>query len=110
MRAKSSVLLSISSYQRRRIAARSFEVFARHAGQAAWAASIARRVSAAPIRGTVPNTAAFAGFVTEIVSPWSASHHVPATYPCCRNSVGFRSEEHTSELQSRENLVCRLLL
>src|SRR5690606_40321843 len=33
-----------------------------------------------------------------------------------RNSVhdkgahGYRSEEHTSELQSRENLVCRLLL
>src|SRR5436309_11569773 len=26
----------------------------------------------------------------------------------CR--VVFRSEEHTSELQSRENLVCRLLL
>src|SRR5690606_40110607 len=25
-------------------------------------------------------------------------------------SVGTRSEEHTSELQSRENLVCRLLL
>src|SRR5690606_39900862 len=25
-------------------------------------------------------------------------------------SNGFRSEEHTSELQSRENLVCRLLL
>src|SRR5690606_40795730 len=27
-----------------------------------------------------------------------------------RLSCGFRSEEHTSELQSRENLVCRLLL
>src|SRR5215475_15670356 len=27
-----------------------------------------------------------------------------------RWSVGPRSEEHTSELQSRENLVCRLLL
>src|SRR5207302_9777681 len=27
----------------------------------------------------------------------------------CRG-VGGRSEEHTSELQSRENLVCRLLL
>src|SRR5690606_39532826 len=26
------------------------------------------------------------------------------------NDVGTRSEEHTSELQSRENLVCRLLL
>src|SRR5690606_40435553 len=25
------------------------------------------------------------------------------------NAYGFRSEEHTSELQSRENLVCRLL-
>src|SRR5690606_42024174 len=25
-------------------------------------------------------------------------------------AAGFRSEEHTSELQSRENLVCRLLL
>src|SRR5690606_40321963 len=25
-------------------------------------------------------------------------------------SIGARSEEHTSELQSRENLVCRLLL
>src|SRR5690606_40253527 len=24
-------------------------------------------------------------------------------------NAGFRSEEHTSELQSRENLVCRLL-
>src|SRR5690606_40372168 len=27
-----------------------------------------------------------------------------------RRFIGFRSEEHTSELQSRENLVCRLLL
>src|SRR5690606_41427631 len=26
-----------------------------------------------------------------------------------RGSAGIRSEEHTSELQSRENLVCRLL-
>src|SRR5690606_39931828 len=26
------------------------------------------------------------------------------------NAVPMRSEEHTSELQSRENLVCRLLL
>src|SRR5690606_40718124 len=25
-------------------------------------------------------------------------------------TIDFRSEEHTSELQSRENLVCRLLL
>src|SRR5690606_40326678 len=32
--------------------------------------------------------------------------------PVIRRTVGIvrRSEEHTSELQSRENLVCRLLL
>src|SRR5690606_39910592 len=35
--------------------------------------------------------------------------------PPCRNCartrrIWIRSEEHTSELQSRENLVCRLLL
>src|SRR5690606_40934395 len=45
--------------------------------------------------------------------PWcssTASHsrwskRVRSHSPCCG-----RSEEHTSELQSRENLVCRLLL
>src|SRR3712207_8502338 len=31
--------------------------------------------------------------------------------PCINSlSLGFRSEEHTSELQSRQYLVCRLLL
>src|SRR5690606_42088428 len=29
---------------------------------------------------------------------------------CCLRHTQLRSEEHTSELQSRENLVCRLLL
>src|SRR5215475_10979572 len=32
------------------------------------------------------------------------------TLPRFAASFRFRSEEHTSELQSRENLVCRLLL
>src|SRR5690606_41918361 len=31
-------------------------------------------------------------------------------FPQFLAAIGFRSEEHTSELQSRENLVCRLLL
>src|SRR5436309_12190316 len=38
---------------------------------------------------------------------------VPLDSPTGRRSVrrpSLRSEEHTSELQSRENLVCRLLL
>src|SRR5690606_40977091 len=34
-------------------------------------------------------------------------HDVSSAYP---QSTASRSEEHTSELQSRENLVCRLLL
>src|SRR2546427_9194317 len=29
---------------------------------------------------------------------------------CFRREIAFRSEEHTSELQSQSNLVCRLLL
>src|SRR5690606_40458204 len=33
-----------------------------------------------------------------------------ARLPYHRQDAGPRSEEHTSELQSRENLVCRLLL
>src|SRR3989442_5560408 len=31
-------------------------------------------------------------------------------FPAVYNTVGLRSEEHTSELQSRPHLVCRLLL
>src|SRR2546427_13262812 len=30
--------------------------------------------------------------------------------PACQSSHNVRSEEHTSELQSQSNLVCRLLL
>src|SRR5947209_17261741 len=38
--------------------------------------------------------------------------YVPATIVCATVAVGpvRRSEEHTSELQSRQYLVCRLLL
>src|SRR5690606_22127793 len=36
--------------------------------------------------------------------------HVLIEKPCAATSQEVRSEEHTSELQSRENLVCRLLL
>src|SRR5690606_42137079 len=39
-----------------------------------------------------------------------ASAAVPVHHRSGRLVDGGRSEEHTSELQSRENLVCRLLL
>src|SRR5579883_3654338 len=42
------------------------------------------------------------------IGPWGASDLWKRCRPAHR-PVG-RSEEHTSELQSRENLVCRLLL
>src|SRR5690606_40998245 len=41
-----------------------------------------------------------------VVVRHEALHLLPPLEPV----VGARSEEHTSELQSRENLVCRLLL
>src|SRR2546430_3657492 len=34
----------------------------------------------------------------------------PPDRPRCLHALGDRSEEHTSELQSQSNLVCRLLL
>src|SRR5690606_41004899 len=40
--------------------------------------------------------------IARIALPGAASGATP--------EIGERSEEHTSELQSRENLVCRLLL
>src|SRR2546430_12001515 len=42
-----------------------------------------------------------------------AVHAVDADHPAAGNGLGeapLRSEEHTSELQSQSNLVCRLLL
>src|SRR5439155_21502244 len=41
-----------------------------------------------------------------ILSVWRAS----CPYRTCKNVMHERSEEHTSELQSRGHLVCRLLL
>src|SRR5690606_40850291 len=43
---------------------------------------------------------------------WSAGATEPMTMTLDISALGddSRSEEHTSELQSRENLVCRLLL
>src|SRR5256885_12894584 len=43
---------------------------------------------------------------------WPASwkRHFPIHHPNCRPTKPRRSEEHTSELQSPCNLVCRLLL
>src|SRR5207302_10125270 len=59
---------------------------------------------------------------TDISCSWTAAFHRSTSQvgrplfvlfgkrPALRSGADRRSEEHTSELQSRENLVCRLLL
>src|SRR2546428_9966745 len=79
-----------------------------------------------PPRSTLfPYTTLFRSYALEKlfgVSPWNAVARAtpaetrpvlgePTSPPPARNSACFsRSEEHTSELQSRSDLVCRLLL
>src|SRR3712207_7358249 len=42
--------------------------------------------------------------------PQRARDEVVEVHPATAPQLGLRSEEHTSELQSRQYLVCRLLL
>src|SRR2546422_4461102 len=43
---------------------------------------------------------------------WQSTKRKTRSTPFCQRAIGrrYRSEEHTSELQSRLHLVCRLLL
>src|SRR5690606_40403885 len=45
-----------------------------------------------------------------VMEPYSSYDDFEFDVPVGKNGDTYRSEEHTSELQSRENLVCRLLL
>src|SRR5205085_4775585 len=59
-------------------------------------------------RSPDPNSGVYAELSTEFGTKALGSRY---TYSRAMLSVrGFRSEEHTSELQSQSNLVCRLLL
>src|SRR5215475_16192154 len=51
----------------------------------------------------------FSAFTTSAPSPATRRLNVSADVPPTFLWIDARSEEHTSELQSRENLVCRLL-
>src|SRR5690606_39826609 len=52
------------------------------------------------------------GFQDQLHRPLGQPSSMDESTDQCSSLAGFivRSEEHTSELQSRENLVCRLLL
>ena len=71
------------------MSARSLAVFAAHAGNALPAAAIARRVSAAPMSGTVPSGSPVAGFITSQVAPLSAFTQAPPIWACVRSRSGF---------------------
>src|SRR5206468_7284212 len=58
--------------------------------------------------------AARAGLLSDafgVAWQWTRSAYLPyPAYRAMEGALGERSEEHTSELQSRSDLVCRLLL
>src|SRR5690606_41408261 len=61
---------------------------------------------AMPRPATMRTSVAMIGWMSRIATrtPFQRPHRSPTA------RAATRSEEHTSELQSRENLVCRLLL
>src|SRR5690606_41277247 len=68
----------------------------------------ARRATGTPVRREIADRVSPGSTVTS-----RAARVAPKAIPERRSApaaVRARSEEHTSELQSRENLVCRLLL
>src|SRR5690606_23836344 len=56
------------------------------------------------------NSDFFCGYSPERINPGDKEHRLTTIKKIVSGSDEKRSEEHTSELQSRENLVCRLLL
>src|SRR5207247_7082860 len=63
-----------------------------------------RRMSTAPVPAPMPRTIVHP---VEIETSWLETHPLARTSTTVKS---LRSEEHTSELQSRVDLVCRLLL
>src|SRR2546427_3582688 len=65
-----------------------------------------------PPRSTLfPYTTLFRSHAwADVAATLNESGPFPRFFSVCAKSTAVRSEEHTSELQSQSNLVCRLLL
>src|SRR5690625_5462530 len=72
--------------------------------QCAGALGVGRRCAGETVRARRPAHRAQTASVDRNSAPWVGGRVASATQNSCR------SEEHTSELQSRGHLVCRLLL
>src|SRR5688572_31126876 len=79
--------------------------------------SLGKRIISTRLRGNVTIREAHATAALEVMSRFAANPkwliYLPPTMSPCETSSEpglLRSEEHTSELQSQSNLVCRLLL
>src|SRR5690606_40238114 len=80
------------------------------AERATWLQPSSSTINAIPLRWSPPRTAA-SRYLSGLKSlPWSRRTGLTCCYYSGICTASKRSEEHTSELQSRENLVCRLLL
>src|SRR2546430_12180313 len=66
------------------------------------------RTGSAPINIASTDRAARIEAMDEIKRAIEVAEHIPFRFLI--QHIGLRSEEHTSELQSQSNLVCRLLL
>src|SRR5690606_42098091 len=75
----------------------------------AWAFAGSKLSSKSSACAAVPLTSAAQGAARRISEPITVQGPSPQDRTVAK-TVRVRSEEHTSELQSRENLVCRLLL
>src|SRR3984893_2942338 len=63
-----------------------------------------------PVVTSVPKGSVVMPLLVGLLSPHSPEKSCRTSPGCRRRPLRHRSEEHTSELQSRGHLVCRLLL
>src|SRR2546430_13337772 len=63
-----------------------------------------------PLRGLAPPSASALDYPGGFAYPETSTALHRHNHPPTQGGRRFRSEEHTSELQSQSNLVCRLLL
>src|SRR5258708_11666902 len=61
-------------------------------------------------KSSVSGLTSLSGALTFCSRQYSATSRRNATSACAKSTFNSRSEEHTSELQSPDHLVCRLLL